>query len=126
MDAFVLPSQGGGDRGNDGSAIRTKPSSREGIAARRANGGGGGGSAGAVVVEKSDCTGKQSDNHGGDDNNEKSAEVRKFGFCLNNRGVNLSKQVKNRTGGGERGTSKLCPRQRGKFKVPVAVWLRAG
>src|SRR5580700_8827296 len=32
----------------------------------------------------------------------------KFRFWPNNRGVNLSKRVKNRTGGGENGTLKLC------------------
>jgi hypothetical protein len=57
----------------------------------------------------------------GDDNNEKSTEDRKFRFWPNNRGVNLSKRVKNRTGGGERGTSELCPRRRGKFKVQRVV-----
>jgi hypothetical protein len=42
-------------------------------------------------------------------------------FCSDNRGDNLSKRMKNRTGGGEKGTSELCPRRRGKFKVPRVV-----
>jgi hypothetical protein len=57
----------------------------------------------------------------GDGNNENSTEVRKFGFWPNNRGDNLSKPAENRTGGGERGTSELCPRRRGKFKVQRVV-----
>jgi hypothetical protein len=52
----------------------------------------------------------------GDDNNEKRSEDPKFRFWRNNRGVNLSKRPKNRTGDGENGTSKLCPRRRGKFQ----------
>jgi hypothetical protein len=47
--------------------------------------------------------------------NEKFTEDPKFRW-LNNRGDNLSKRVKNRTGGGKKGTSKLCPRRRGKFQ----------
>jgi len=55
----------------------------------------------------------------GDDNNEKPTEDPKFRFWPNYRGDNLSKRVKNRVGGGENGTSKLCPRRRGKFQ---GVW----
>ena len=49
---------------------------------------------------------------------EKATEDPKFRFWPNNRGDNLSKRVKNRTGRGENGTSKLCPRRRGKLEVP--------
>jgi hypothetical protein len=52
----------------------------------------------------------------GDDNNEMSTEDPKFCFWPNNRGDNLSKRVKNRTGRGENETSELCPRRRGKFQ----------
>jgi len=52
----------------------------------------------------------------GDDNNENATKDPKFRFWPNNRGVNLSKQVKNRTGGVEKGTMELCPRRRGKFQ----------
>ena len=48
---------------------------------------------------------------------EKMTEDRKFGFCSNNRGDNLSERVNNRIGGGESGTSELCPRRRGMFEV---------
>jgi hypothetical protein len=58
---------------------------------------------------------------GDDDRNdadfEKMTEDRKFRFCSNNRGGNLSKRVENRTGVGEKGTSELCPDRRGKFEV---------
>jgi len=40
----------------------------------------------------------------GDENNEKPTEDPKFRFWPNNRGDNLSKRGKNRTGGGENGT----------------------
>jgi hypothetical protein len=62
---------------------------------------------------------------GDDDRNdadvEKMTEDRKFRFCSNNRGGNLSKRVKNRTGVGEKGTSELCPDRRGKFEVRRAL-----
>jgi hypothetical protein len=45
-----------------------------------------------------------------------SPKIQSFVFWPNNRGDNLSKRVKNRTGGGKKGTSKLCPRRRGKFQ----------
>jgi hypothetical protein len=48
--------------------------------------------------------------------NEEFTEDPKFLFWPNNRGDNLSKGVGNRTGGGKNGTSKLCPRRRGKFQ----------
>ena len=48
---------------------------------------------------------------------EKLTEDRKFRFCSNNRGGNLTKRAKNRTGVGEKGTSELCPDRRGKFEV---------
>jgi len=56
-----------------------------------------------------------------DDDNEKSTEDPKFRFRPNNRGDNLSKRVKNRTGRGENETSKLCPRWRGKLEVPRSL-----
>ena len=108
MDALVLLATGGG-RGNGGTGAAD-------AAGRGADGGGGDGSAGAVVVEKSARTGKRSDNDHRRYNNEKPTEDPKFRFWPNNRGDNLSKRVKNRTGRGENGTSKLCPRRRGKFQ----------
>jgi hypothetical protein len=65
---------------------------------------------------------------GDDDRNdadvEKMTEDRKFRFCSNNRGGNLSKRVKNRTGVGEKGTSELCPDRRGNFEVRRALDIR--
>jgi hypothetical protein len=52
----------------------------------------------------------------GNDNDKNSTEVPKFRFWPDNRGANLSKQAKIRTGDGESGTSELCPRRRGKFQ----------
>jgi hypothetical protein len=57
----------------------------------------------------------------GDDNIKKTTEDPKFRFWPNNGGDNPSKRVKNRTGAGENGTSKLCPRRRGKLEVPRIV-----
>jgi hypothetical protein len=58
----------------------------------------------------------ESSGFGNDADDEKLTEDPKFRFRPNNRGVNLSKRVKNRTGGGENGTLELCPRWRGKFQ----------
>jgi hypothetical protein len=57
----------------------------------------------------------------GDKINEKRTEVPKFRFSRNNRGVNLSNEVKNRIDGGENGTLELCPRRRGKFQSSLEV-----
>jgi hypothetical protein len=114
MNAFVPPNHDRGGRGNDGSAIRANPSTRPALrhvvrmeVARP----------GRSLWKNQLTPGNVATTMAGGDNNEMQTEDRKFRFWRNNRGDNLSKRVENRTGQGERGTSELCPRRRGKFQV---------
>jgi hypothetical protein len=117
MDAFVPLTTDGG-RGNDGTGA--KPSGRPArlswrmlrivvrmaVAAQPAR----------WLWKNQIAPGNVATTMSGDDNNEKSTEDPKFRFWPNNRGDNLSKRVKNRTGRGENETLELCPRRRGKFQ----------
>jgi hypothetical protein len=119
MDAFV-PLNSDGGQGNDGTGV--KPAGRTARPARP--------TLRAVVRMAAEAAAQPvrwlwknqlalenvATTRAGDDDNENSTEDPKFRFWPNNRGVNLSKRVKNRTGGGENGTLELCPRRRGKFQ----------